>query len=237
MNGHDTHATPRKLAWTGVIAGSLVFLALAWLVRRGSLDGFDRSLLLAMRHADDRDRALGPEWLREAAAEWTALGGYPIMAVLCLVAIVGFALAGRRRAAFFATVSLAGGALVSSGLKLLFARPRPDLVEHLDKIFTSSFPSAHAMMSTVTYLTLAAMLATVVERCRVTTFAFAVAGAIAVLVGVSRVYLGVHWPTDVVAGWGVGVAWASACWLVADRLRATRTIEEPMHMRAGATGA
>ena len=226
----------RRFSWIGLATGTVLFVALSLLVTAGATDRIDRDLLLSMRHATNPDLALGPEWLREAAAEWTALGGYPIMVLLCLVVLIGFALAQRRRIALFAFGALAGGAVASSALKALFERPRPDLVEHLDKIFTSSFPSAHAMMSTVVYLTLAALLTTVLQRRRVALFAFAVAGFCAVLIGISRVYLGVHWPSDVLAGWCIGLAWACGCWLVADRLRQSNAIEEPAEMPVGAPG-
>ena len=208
----------RRSAWIGLPSGTLLFLVLAWLVSDGRTKEFDRAAMLAMRDPANADRAFGPVWFREAAAEWTALGGYPILTLLVAILVVGFLASGRRRTALVALTSLALGASVSSGLKLAFARPRPDLVEHLDRIFTSSFPSAHAMMSTVTFLTIAAMLATLIQRPALRAYTFAVAAMLAILVGVSRVYLGVHWPTDVAAGWAVGVAWASLSWLVADHL-------------------
>ena len=117
-------------------------------------------------------------------------------------------MAGKRGAAFLVVVAVVGGMLLSTGLKLGFERPRPDLVPHGARVYTASFPSGHAMLSAVTYLTLGALLARVQERRRVKAFFIGLAVVLTLLVGVSRVYLGVHWPSDVLAGWCVGAAWA-----------------------------
>ena len=207
----------RRAAVAGVIGGSAGFLLIAWLVTNGMTDDIDRTVMLAMRDGADPDQAWGPVWLRESAAEWTALGGYPILVILVGALVIGFLAAGRRRTALLALASLLAGAALSSGLKLFFSRPRPDLVEHLDRIFTSSFPSAHAMVGTITFLTIAAMLGTVLISRSLRLYIFAVAALIAILVGVSRVYLGVHWPSDVLAGWAAGIAWSGLAWLLADR--------------------
>ena len=119
-------------------------------------------------------------------------------------------------------LSIVSGSLVSHGLKLVYDRARPDLVEHLVTIHTASFPSGHATMSTVVYLTLASLIVRLVEDWRVRIYVMSVAIATAVLIGVSRVYLGVHWPTDVMAGWAIGAAWASLSWLVVSVLRRLR---------------
>jgi hypothetical protein len=105
-----------------------------------------------------------------------------------------------------------GGVLVSQGLKVAFARPRPELAPHGAPVFTHSFPSGHAMMSAIVYLTIAALFARTQAMPRVKAFMFMIAAAVAILVGVSRVYLGVHWPTDVLAGWAAGCAWALGGW-------------------------
>jgi undecaprenyl-diphosphatase len=111
-------------------------------------------------------------------------------------------------------------------LKEFFERPRPDLVPHGAEVFTASFPSGHAMMSAVVYLTLGALLARVETGLRVKAFVLSVSVLLTVLVGISRVYLGVHWPTDVLAGWTVGAAWAVMCWLIARVLQRKGRVEE-----------
>ena len=115
--------------------------------------------------------------------------------------------------------------LVSTLTKLGFGRPRPDLVPHATQVYTASFPSGHAMMAAVTYLTLGALLARVQPRLRLKLYLIGLAATLTVLVGCSRVYLGVHWPTDVLAGWTLGAAWALGCWAIALWLQARGRIE------------
>ncbi|MGA9549901.1 MAG: phosphatase PAP2 family protein, partial [Rhodomicrobium sp.] len=116
--------------------------------------------------------------------------------------------------------SICGGTAVSSVLKELVQRPRPDFVAAVAQTQTYSFPSGHAFLSAVTFLTLGTLLARVQRQAEVKIYLLAVAIAITVLVGISRVYIGVHWPTDVLAGWCAGAAWAILCWLIAERLQA-----------------
>ncbi len=121
--------------------------------------------------------------------------------------------------------SVIGGVIVSQGAKLAFARPRPELVPHGAEVYTASFPSGHAMMAAVVYLTLGALLARTQSGRNVKTYVLAVALTLTLLVGASRVYLGVHWPTDVLAGWALGATWALACWLVMLWLQARGEVE------------
>ncbi len=214
------------------IGGAVAFVLLALLVSAGATSGFDESILLSLRVPGMPDDPLGPHWFEEMAGDFTALGGYPLLLAFGLVALVVLLLLKKRSAALFLIASLASGSVVSTLLKQLFARPRPDLVVHADRVFTSSFPSAHAMVSTVGWLTLAAICIRFIEHRPLRRFVLAVALSIAVIVGTSRVYLGVHWPTDVLAGWAMGIAWAGLCWLVADRLeRKTDTTTDLGHSK------
>jgi undecaprenyl-diphosphatase len=124
----------------------------------------------------------------------------------------------KRREALMVLIAVGGGQILSSLLKLGIDRPRPDLVSHLAEVQTLSFPSGHAMMSAVTYLTLGSMLAGIVPGRATKIYVLGVAVLITLMVGVSRIYLGVHWPSDVLAGWCAGFAWAMLCWLIARRL-------------------
>jgi undecaprenyl-diphosphatase len=169
-----------------------------------------------MRDPLDRADPLGPRWVEEMGRDFTALGGVAVL-TLFVVAAAGYLwLARRPRALAFLLASVPSGWALSLLLKQGFARPRPDLVPHGSYVYTASFPSGHAMMSAVTYLTLGALLARVMPHRRMKLFVIACALVLTGLAGVSRVYLGVHWPTDVVAGWAVGGSWAVFCWLVAD---------------------
>jgi undecaprenyl-diphosphatase len=217
-----------------VVAAVLAFAGLAGEVLEGDIRAFDRAVLLALRNPADPGDPIGPRWLEEVARDVTSLGGNAILTAFTL-AVIGFlALTEKRAAAVLVAASVGGGTALSSLLKLGFSRPRPDLVPHAVEVYTASFPSGHAMLSAVTYLTLGALLVRVQPRWRVRLYILALASATTILVGASRVYLGVHWPTDVLAGWCVGAAWALLCWLVALRLqRAGRVLRSPYHRPTG----
>ena len=201
------------VAMFAAAAGLFAFAELAEAVLEGDTRAFDEFLLLGLRSAADPSDPLGPRWLEETMRDFTALGGTGVLSAVTL-AVVGFlSLTGKRNAAAAVGVAVVGGLLLSQALKWGFARPRPGLVPHGQYVYTQSFPSGHAMLSAVVYLTLGALLARTQARRRVKLYLLAVAGFLTVLVGVSRVYLGVHWPTDVLAGWTVGAGWALLCWL------------------------
>lgn len=207
---------PRALVLILLIAAcGWAFLQLADEVGEGEASGFDTAILLGLRNPSDLSDPLGPNWLEEVARDVTALGSMTILIGITLAAAGYLWLAGKRRSVALVLVSVGGGIAFSSLFKRGFDRPRPDLVPHATEVYTASFPSGHAMMAAVTYLTLAAMLARVQPTRALRIYLFALAAFITVLVGVSRVYLGVHWPTDVLAGWTAGAGWALGCWLVA----------------------
>jgi undecaprenyl-diphosphatase len=194
-------------------------------VTEGEPRHVDTSVLRALREPGDPADPVGPRWLEEAARDVTALGGYAVLTLL-VASVVGYQLMARHyHAALLVLVATLGGLLLSHLLKGLYDRPRPDLVPHLVHVSTASFPSGHAMNSAVVYLTLGALLARLVEGRWVRVYFVAVAVVLTLLVGTSRVYLGVHYPTDVVAGWAAGVGWAVACWLVARRLQRRGAVE------------
>ena len=163
--------------------------------------------------------------MQEAARDITALGGTAVLSFLTLAVGTYLLLDGKKRMAFFVVGSIASGLLLSTTLKTAVNRPRPDIVPHLVTVSTSSFPSGHSMMSALTYLTLGALLARSQERKRLKAFAMVAAAMLALLVGLSRVYLGVHWPTDVLAGWTAGAGWAVLCWVTARWLQDRHALE------------
>jgi undecaprenyl-diphosphatase len=161
------------------------------------------------------------------ARDFTALGGFAVL-ILLTAAVFGYLrLIGQKHSAFVVLAAVLGGQLCSTLLKMGFDRARPDLVPHAMHVYTASFPSGHAMMSAVTYLTLGALLARVHAGMAVKSYVLSVALILTLLVGVSRVYLGVHWPTDVAAGWAVGAAWAFLSALVMRRLQRRGEVEPP----------
>ncbi len=204
----------------GVLGTAIyIFLDVAHEVNEAEFMKFDHAVLLFFRVHGDLSTPIGPPWFQETVTELTSLGGYPILVAIVL-AVVGYLLVDRKPGpAVFVVISVGLGTVVSTLLKLFYERPRPDLVEHLVKIHTASFPSGHATMSAVVYLTLASLILRLVDRFAVRAYVLGVAILLTVVVGVSRVYLGVHWPTDVLAGWALGAAWASLSWLVIAALR------------------
>jgi undecaprenyl-diphosphatase len=194
-----------------VVAGVWAFAEVADEVLEGATQNLDRDLLLRLRTPGDPATPIGPAWVQEIMRDLTALGGTAIL-TLATFAVAGFfVLRGRRASAVYLLVAVGGGLLLSTLAKEVFARPRPDLVPHGSFVHTASFPSGHSMLAAVTYLTLGVLVARTLPQRRLKIYILALAALVTGLVGVSRVYLGVHWPTDVLAGWLAGVAWACLC--------------------------
>lgn len=180
----------------------------------GEVDWFDRGLLLALRTSDPAD-PIGPRWFELSVVDISALGGFAVLALLTLISLGYLGMLRKWAEAGMLLVATLGGTLISEALKEVFGRARPDLVAHVVETTSMSFPSGHAMLSAATYLTLGAFLAHAQEKRRLRSYIIGAAILITLLVGASRVYLGVHWPTDVLAGWCLGAAWAIVCWAVA----------------------
>lgn len=201
-----------------LLGATLLVLNLAGEVLEGDTLHFDQRLLASLRKADNPAMPVGPRWLEAAALDLTALGG-PTVLGLTVLAVVGFlALEGLYRNAAFVFAASTGGWFLNWMLKEIFARPRPDIVPHLREVVSLSFPSGHALTSAVVFLTLGALLMRVAENRLVKFYCMAVAMLATLLVGATRVYLGVHYPTDVLAGWLIGASWALFCWLLARAL-------------------
>jgi len=205
----------------------LAFAGLTGLVFDGDTRHFDERLLRSLRDAADPSHPIGPVWLEAAALDFTALGSGFVLGLVVL-AIVGFLLLqGTYRTALFVLVATCGGGALNTLLKEVFQRPRPEIVPHLRDVFSLSFPSGHAMTSAAVYLTLGAMLMRITERRVAKIYCMVVAMLLTVLVGSTRVYLGVHYPTDVLGGWIAGMSWALLCWIVERALeRRTRLARE-----------
>jgi undecaprenyl-diphosphatase len=207
-----------------MLVGTL-FMKLASEVAEGDTFALDKWLLRGLRNPAHPDLPLGPQWLSKAMVDITSLGGVTILTVVTILVALYLVSARKPGIAAFLVAAITGGAIVSTLLKLAFARPRPELVAHLVSVDSASFPSGHAMNSAITYLTLAALLARAEEKRAVRIYLMCAAIALTLVIGFSRIYLGVHWPSDVIAGWTVGATWALLCWLAARALQHRRTIE------------
>jgi len=220
LGGHEAAVL---CAVGGIAAGIWIFALIADEVKKGETQSFDRQILLAMRRPDLSLR--GSSEFQEMARDVTALGGVVVLTLVTTTTAGFLALDGKRRMAKFLCVSIVTGMLASTILKDLFNRPRPDIVPHAVYATAASFPSGHSMLSAITYLTLGALLARSHQRRALKVYFLLLAVLLTLLVGASRVYLGVHWPTDVLAGWTAGAVWALMCWLVARRLQRRHSLE------------
>jgi undecaprenyl-diphosphatase len=218
-----------------IILGAALLLGFAKLANvagRGSAPAFDEWLIIALRTPGNLADPIGPAWLEEMMRDFTALGSTGVLTVMVL-AIAGFlAMTRKGVAALFVLVSVAGGVLIGQTMKWAYARPRPELVPHGAEVFTASFPSGHSMMAAVVYLTVGALLARTQADRGVKAYILVVAVLLTVLVGVSRVYLGVHWPTDVLAGWALGGLWALVCLMAMLWLQSRGRVEEDTDQQA-----
>jgi len=224
----------RILAWLGfhgllvmclvlvVVVGLWGFVELLDDVKEGDTKRFDEwAIRFATNYHGDEYR-----WLKEIGRDMTALGGIFPLSLLSLF-VVGYLLIVRKYGAMWLVlIAVAGGMLISTVLKYFIDRPRPHIGEHLSHVYTQSFPSGHSMMSVVVYLTLGSLLARFVKPLIVKAYFIGAALFISFFVGISRVYMGVHWPTDVLAGWTAGLVWAILCWLVATWLQREHVVEQ-----------
>lgn len=201
------------------------FAKLAQEVTEGDTRTVDESILLSLREPADRSDPLGPRWLEGMMRDFTALGSHGVVTLLTLGVCAFLALDGKHRAALLVLLAIGGAMLLSPLLKEGFQRARPDLVPHGAYVYTKSFPSGHAMLAAAAYLSMGALLARVQARRRLKALLLGFAVLLTLLVGFSRVYLGVHWPTDVLAGWTAGGVWALLCWLLARWLQRRGEVE------------
>ncbi|MGY6643626.1 MAG: phosphatase PAP2 family protein [Salinarimonas sp.] len=170
------------------------------------LTTFDRSLPLLLR--DPLGAPLGPDWFNAMVRDVSALGSMTVLVGTGLLVIATHWLRDARGRALRVGIVLFGAIALNATLKALIARPRPDLFEPATQVFTNSFPSAHAMVSAALVTIVARDLIAAQDKLATARFIAASAALIVVLIGLSRIHLGVHWPSDVLAGWALGFAWA-----------------------------
>jgi len=212
---------PRDRQELLILAGAVLILALIWVfavlagkVMEGDTRQFDEWVLSALRQEADPGRVKGPWWLQAGAEDLTALGS-PTVLGLTVLAVTGYLfLHGLYRNGLFIFSASVGGWVLNWLLKAAFERTRPDIVPHLREVMSSSFPSGHALTSAAVYLTLGALLMRIAQGRLAKYYCIAIAMFLTFLVGSSRVFLGVHYPTDVIAGWLIGMTWALLCWVV-----------------------
>ncbi|MGN5373604.1 phosphatase PAP2 family protein [Sphingomonas hankookensis] len=215
------HRQPWRIVGVAAIVGALSLLfVLARRVARGDSFALDQRLLLALRGIDGAP--VGSERFTSMVRDVTALGSTTVLTIVVAFAALLLASAGRWRTGALVAIACAGGSWANMLFKQAVARTRPDLVPHLMAETSNSFPSGHAANSAIVYLTLATLAWPLLRHPAARGFAVAAAALLVVAIGVSRVYLGVHWPSDVLAGWLFGALWALGWWRIERRVLGER---------------
>jgi undecaprenyl-diphosphatase len=201
----------------------LAFLKILDEVREpGSID-LDRRILLALR--DPGGDPIGPPWFEDMWRDITALGSGVVLIAVVLAAVGYYLMVRRWRTALTIIVGVTSAWLLSNWLKVLVDRPRPNIVAHFAYVTSRSFPSGHSMMAAVIYPTLGAILARATRHPLQRLYVLGVSILAALLIGFSRIYLGVHYPTDVLAGWCLGFGFSLLWWIVVRVLQRRGSVE------------
>ncbi len=194
----------------GVLA--IVFLKIGEEVSEGATARIDRAILLAFRNSPSDP--IGSQAVEAAVINLSALGSASVMILIVIIASLYFWLAGSPRYALLLVGCATGTFIGMYLLKGFYERARPSVVTHLTENNDLSFPSGHSMISAAMYMTLSVVIARALPTRRLRVFAVLTGGFLTMIVGLSRIYLGVHYPTDVLAGWTAGAAWALCCGLI-----------------------
>lgn len=207
------------IAMAALAAAVGVIALLGRTIAGGARFDFDTNLMLAVRQAGDPATPGGPAWLKQVMVDLTALGGETVL-TLAVILTAALALASRH----FLTAALVVAGTISGSIavalaKLVVGRERPALVDHLVEVGSASFPSGHAANSAIIYLTIALLAIQVIPRAAARVTVLGATILLVTAIGCSRVYLGVHWPSDVLAGWSFGTLWALGWWAGAGWLR------------------
>jgi len=216
-----------------VTVATMAFVEIADDMREADGQAFDRAVLESLRTPGDPGDPIGSKLVEIAVTDLTALGGIAVLVAVTTL-VCGFLFIRRRGiAAMFIVTTLAGGIALSQVLKRFFGRERPPVEFQATEAVNASFPSGHAMLSAVVYLTIGAIVARALPQRRLKTYVMVMAVLLTGIIGLSRIYLGVHWASDVMAGWCVGAAWATTCWLTArmfERFFGRAGVSRPQHM-------
>jgi undecaprenyl-diphosphatase len=216
-NANDRHwgtgRAARVVAFLSVAAALFLTIALA----SGHIFAIDNDMLLLLRQATDLQQPTGPHWLLNAFENFTSLGSSAVTGLILAIAIVATIAVRDYRSGLYLALVYAGAQILSNGAKVLIARPRPEIVPHLVDAGGFSFPSGHSTLSAGTYLALGLLIAGRQSTTSMRVLVLLAAATPIALVGFSRIYLGVHYPTDVLGGWLIGASWALTTWVTGSR--------------------
>jgi undecaprenyl-diphosphatase len=205
--------TRALLIWIALVFALWAFLALANEIGEGETGTIDQRLIMMMRMPGDASNPLGPPWLKDSMRDITALGGVTVLSLLTIVMVVCLILHQKRREGVILAITAIGAQASIEILKIIYDRPRPNQGFADTHAYSTSFPSGHTTESTAIFLTAATVIATLETRANTQILAYIVAIFAIIGVGFSRIYLGMHWPTDVLGGWVLGAAWALVAWI------------------------
>lgn len=210
------------LSFLAIVAGLLIFISIANEVVEGETQHFDNYILKSLREPNDVSQPTFPDWVTTAMKDITSLGSGTVI-ILFTIIVTGYLLLQKKFYwLWLVLIATIGGALLVWGLKDLIGRTRPTIVTHLLEEKSLSFPSGHSMMSAIVYLTQATLLSKIEKNRKAKIYIISIALILTFLIGLSRIYIGVHYPTDVLAGWIAGISWALLCWYIASLLERRR---------------
>lgn len=241
----ETHSPPLTTGSAAWLWPVLIFAGLGALgfglhltdeISDGESYRFDTWILVHLRQSANTAIPIGPKWLELSATDLSALGGFTLQWLLGGAAVVFLLYIRKRAEAGWLAASVLGASLFNTVLKHSLHRARPEVVPHLTMVDNASFPSGHAMISAAILLTIGAMISETVKSTSARFYIMLFAAFLVFLIGLSRLYLGVHWPTDVLAGWCLGGVWALIVFAV-NRLLRRRVAKKPMIRMAARDGS
>ena len=217
---------PVLFAAAFVCVGSFIgFVQLASEILEGEGRAIDTQIMLLMRDPGDSANPLGPIWFEEMMRDVTSLGSVGVLTFISVTCAIFLLLVNKKKLMLYFVASVITGTMLSTVLKVGFDRPRPNLFPHGTLVYSGSFPSGHTLLATIVYLTLGALLAEIQQSRGLRIYILLLATTITLLVGMSRIYLGVHWPSDVLAGWLGGATWAFMFWIIAHHRKGQEAIK------------
>jgi undecaprenyl-diphosphatase len=192
----------------------LAFLKFCSEVMEGESHDIDQAIIFFIRDHTVPEQLLGRPWFAEMVRDISGLGGIAVLTLVTLAVVSYLAIRRSWMQSLYVLIAVVTGSLFSNLLKIGFDRPRPDIIPHGSHTILPGFPSGHSLISAIVYLTLGAMVAAAHQGKWMRTYLMLVPVILTLLIGISRIYLGVHWPSDVLAGWLGGAAWASMVWIL-----------------------